>query len=305
MLRILLLFIVFFNLSIGFFVFLRNTKSLSSRAFSLLSIVTSIWTFINYMTAVSASLFWLRSSYALGSFVISGGLICVLIIFKKNIEYGKILAIAAVSTCFAVCSYLPGFIAASYNPLYFGAIFTGAAGWGLPLYSVFYATMGVLIMITLYKCEKRTSCDEEKYQLKYIFTGALITLVVSAFTSLILPSFSIFLVGGIDDIGFLFFLSLVAYSIIRHHLFHIQVIMMEIVTFGLWAFMLIHIFTAETFHQVLVESGLLMIMIIVGTILIQSVAQGIRQRNEIKDLTVNIESTYTTFDAVEKQGKTD
>ena len=281
--------VIFMNLILGCFVLSQNTKSQSHRIFSFMSLTAAVWT---YMNGTSISLIWLQSSYAFGALVISTGLIWTISITDIKLEKRKIIPIILLALFFCFGSFLPGFIIRSYHKSYSGAIPYGNYGWGLPFYSAFYLIIAFLIIWKLYKAAHVTVDQDKRNQLMNICYGALITLLVTAVTSFILPYFSIFPFGGMDNAAFLIFLSFIAYSITRHHLFNIRVITIELVTFALWIFILIRVLLSTTPHEVLTELGLLMVTVIFGVILIRSTLHEIRQREHIEKLAAELRSAY-------------
>ncbi len=291
--KIIQIVVIFLNLSLGVFVLSQNIKSFNNRIFSLMSFIAALWTFTNYMVDVSASLIWLQSSYALGALVISTGLIWTLSITETNLKKERYVPIILIALFFCSGSYLPSFIIKSYHETYPGTIIFEDPGWGLILYTIFYMIVAFLIIWKLYKAKINAVGKETKKQFRNIYYGALITLVVTLFSSFIFPLFSIFPFGGIDNAGFLIFLIFIAYSISKHHLFNIKVIAVQLTVFTLWIFILIRVILSKNLHNFLIEGILFIIALVLGILLIQAVLQGIKQRMEIEKLTENLKKAYT------------
>lgn len=74
-LSIILITVVFLNLSLSFFVLSQNYFSLNNRFFSLLSFTSGLWTFSNFMTGIQPVPIWLLSTYSFGALVIGIGII--------------------------------------------------------------------------------------------------------------------------------------------------------------------------------------------------------------------------------------
>ena len=276
--KIILAIVVFLNLSLSLFVITQDRKSLNGRFFALLSFLAALWAFANYMTGVYEIPFWLESTYALGATLVAVGLIWVLVITNQIFDKKKTLLISLVALIFFISSYVPGFIAKQYDQIYIGGVFTGEPGWGLFVYTIFYLLGAFLILWKLFITRKGSTESNRKSQLESIFIGALITLVITALTSFILPSLSIFSFSGLDSVGFLFFLTFIAYAITRQHLFNIKVIATELITFALWVFILIRTILAENIQDRMIEGGLLLVTIVVGILLIRSVIKEVSLR---------------------------
>src|SRR3989344_2661094 len=299
--KIILAVVVFLNLSLSFFVIGQNWKSFNNRFFSLLSFLASLWAFANYMTGVNPTPFWLESTYALGALLVAIGLVWVLVITNQIFNKKISTLIISVALVFSIFSYLPGFIASRYDQIYLGGVFVGKPGWGLYIYTIFYLVGAFLILWRLYKTRKITTDTNKKVQLESIFFGALITLVITALTSFILPSLSIFSFSGLDSVGFLFFLTFIAYAITRQHLFNIKVIATELITFALWVFILIRTILAENIQDRMIEGGLLLVTIVVGILLIRSVIKEVSLREKIQLLATDLQKANDRLTELDRQ----
>lgn len=300
-LKILLFIVVFLNLILSLFVIGQDYKSLNNRLFSLLSFLGALWAFANFMTGLMPIPFWLESTYALGSFLLAVGLIWVLIITDRLFSKTKALLIILIATFFSISSFIPGFIAEEYESIYIGGVFTGKPGLGLMVYTIFYLLGAFLILWKLFIASKHADTIEKRGQMLSIFYGALITLVITALTSFILPVFSIFSFSGLDSVGFLLFLSFIAYAITKQHLFNIKVIATELITFTLWVAILIRTLIAEDLQEMLVEGGLLLITIVVGILLIKSVIKEVNQREKIEKLAADLQVANERLLELDKQ----
>ncbi|MEK7609744.1 MAG: ATP-binding protein [Patescibacteria group bacterium] len=299
--KIILAIVVFLNLSLSFFVIGQNWRLLTNRFFSLLSFIASLWAFANYMTGVNPIPFWLESTYALGAILVAIGLIWVLVITNKVFNKKISLLIILVALAFSIGSYTPGFIASRYDQIYLGGVFTGTPGWGLIVYTVFYLIGAFLILWKLHKTHKVTLEKNRRVQLKSIFFGALITLVITALTSFILPSLSIFSFSGLDSIGFLFFLTFIAFAITKQHLFNIKVIATELITFALWIIILVRTLIADNTNDMFIEGSLLIITIAVGILLIRSVIKEVQSREKIQLLATDLEKANDRLTELDRQ----
>lgn len=301
-LKVILSIVVFLNLILSFFVITQNLKSLNNRFFSLLSFLAALWALANFMTGIEPIPFWLESTYALGALVVATGLIWVYVITTDfSLNKIKTLIITLISLFFAFGSFWPGFIAKRYDDIYIGGIFTGEPGLGLRIFTVFYLLGAFLILYRLLVSFRRANNAQKKNQFRSIFYGALITLLITALTSFILPAFSIFSFSGLDSIGFLVFLSFVAYAITKDNLFNIKVIATELVTFMLWIFILIRALIADNIQDMLIEGGLLVITIIVGILLIKSVIKEVKQREKIEKLAGDLQKANDRLTELDKQ----
>lgn len=288
------------NFSLSLFVITQNYRSMSNRFFALLSFLGGIWTFTNYMTGVQPTPFWSESTYAFGGSLVAVGLIWTLVITNKKFDKRKTRLIIFIATVFFFGSYIPGFIADPFVRVYLGG-FEGVPGWGLVPYTIFYLLGAVSILFKLFMAYKKSTELDKKSQFLFVFYGALVTLFITAFASFILPSFSIFAFSGVDCIGFLFFLSFVAYSITKHHLFNIKVLTTELITFVLWIFILVRTVIADNTQDMIIEGVLFILTVIFGIILIKSVIREVSQREKIQLLAADLQKANERLTELDRQ----
>ncbi len=290
MLKFILLLVIFLDLFLGFFVISENRKSWNNRLFSLLSFFSAIWTFTNYMTGVYPTAFWLESTYAIGSLVLGAGLVWVFFLVDKILDKKKIFIVSLGALSLFISSYLEGFIAKKYEKIYLGGAFVGESGFGLIIYTLVFLTAVVFILYKLFFAWQEEINKEIKTGLLYVFYGALATLTISFLTSFVFPLFHVFTLSGLDSIGFLIFLSFIAYATTKHHLFNIKVIATELLTFAIWVFLLVQVILADSLRGRFISGALLFLVIIFGIFLIRSVIKEVEQRNRLEDLTKELQT---------------
>src|SRR3989344_6292198 len=200
MLKYILLLVTFLNFFLSFFVISQDRKSWNNRFFFLLSFLAGIWTFTNFMTGIYATPFWLESTYAFGSLVISAGLMWTFILTDKFLDKKKLIFIFCSALFFFVASFWNGFIAERYDAIYLGGAFIGKPATGLIIYTIYFIIIASLILYKLFSTRSKIDDIKTRNQFLYVFYGALATLFISALTSFILPSISIFSFGGLDSL---------------------------------------------------------------------------------------------------------
>lgn len=300
-LNIILAVVVFLNISLSLFVLSQDFRSVNNRFFALLSLLSGLWTLANFMTGVHPFPFWLESTYAFGGLVIATGIIWILVVIEQNFNRKKSLVIFSIFFIFSLLSYYPGFIATRYDQIFGGGVFIGETGWGLVIYTVAFLIAAIYILLKLYVSYKHSPIGQKKSQLISIFYGTLILVIISAMTSFVLPSISVFSFGGLDSIGLLFFLFFIAYAMTKHHLFDIKVITTEIITFALWIFIFIRTVIADNVQDQIINAVLLLLMLVFGTLLIKSVIREVNQREKIEKLAADLKKANTRLLDLDKQ----
>lgn len=277
--------VIFINITLALFVFFQNQKATSNRLFFILASLGLLWNIANFFTNTFESLFWLQTTFAAGALTLSSGLIWVLFITDNTLNRVKILIIILIGFVFFSASYLKGFITVFNNKLGPTNILLGSPGWGLSMYATFYFIVFFIIIFKLYFAKKNTKNSTDKKQFSYILIGSGITLLISSFSSFVVPYyFSKFISNTLDSIGFLIFLSFIAYTITRHNLFKIRVITVEMITVALWLIILSRVVLADNNTELVIDLGILLFAIIFGIILIRATLKEISQREEIEKL---------------------
>lgn len=295
MITITLSLVVFLNLLLSFLSITQDRKSWINRFFSLLSFSAAIWTFTNLMTGIYPTSFWLKSTYSFGALVMSTGLAWTFLLTDKVFKIKKIAILYLFALFFFIASFFDGFIAKSYEAIYPGGAFEGEPGIGLIPYSIFFFFIAIMIIYNLISGHRKAINKDEKTKLRYILYGSIGALSVSFLTSFVFPIFEIYQFSGLDSIGFLIFLLTISYAVIKYRLLDIKTIVTELLVFAIWIFLLIRtVFTVQSknWQDFLLDGGLLILLIIVGTLLIRSVWKEVRQREKLEIMTEKIKRAY-------------
>ena len=158
------------------------------------------------------------------------------------------------------------------------------------VYAIYFILFVSLSYIRLFDTYYASKNSEEKNQLKFIVYGTLVGFIFGMIFNLFLP-----FTGDYRHIflGPLFSFSMVAsiaYSIRKHHLFNIKVIVTEVLIFVLWVFIFIRSLLSNTLEDQIVNSSLFIISVVTGIFLIRSVTKEVKQREEIEKLAGDLKS---------------
>ena len=159
------------------------------------------------------------------------------------------------------------------------------------LYVVIYFSWAYWILYKKYEQADITL----KTQLGYIFVGTFGSTTITLITNLGLLYFGYFNFNWVGQVGIIFMITFIFYSISKHHLFNIKLIAVEMVTFSLWIFMLIRVILSTTLKTALIEGGIFALTLIFGIILIRSVLHEIKQRQRIEEMAGDLKSAYETI----------
>jgi hypothetical protein len=289
--NILLILTIFLNILIGFFVLLQNPSSLFNRLFSYICFIAAIWSFANYMLVLSNSLFWLNSTYSLGSLLISTGFIWMILLTEDQITTKNIVWVYLVALFFCIVPFFPNYFIQSYHPNSL-VIRNGQINIGMILYSIYYFLFASLIFFKLFISYKKSKVELKRKQIKLILIGAVCTLTIMAVTSMILPFFSYFTFPGFDNFGFLVFITFITYTIYRHNLFNIKILTAHLFILCLWVTSFSLIFISTNNHTQVLYIIVFLLVFIFGIIYLQNILSSIRQRERIRELSQELMHAY-------------
>ncbi len=141
----------------------------------------------------------------------------------------------------------------------------------------------------------------ERRQTGLVAMGTTLAYVVALLPNLILPGFGNFTYIWIGTALTLIMTFSIGYAITKHHLFNVKIIATQLLTFGLWLFILIRTLLATTTEEQLIDSALLVITIVVGILLIRSVIDEVETREKVEVLAKDLEIANLRLKELDQQ----
>ncbi len=123
-----------------------------------------------------------------------------------------------------------------------------------------------------------------------IGVGVLIMFALIITSNFLLPAF--FSNARYIEFGALFvfpFIALTSYAIIKNKIFNVKVVSTELFTAALLILSLLQLIQSQEVWEVIVRSGIFLSLLAVGILLIKSVLIEIQQREELQELTTQLE----------------
>ena len=149
------------------------------------------------------------------------------------------------------------------------------------LFTVIWVFIVLYAHYELFKAYKKIKDREKKLQIKY-FIIAFIVAYAGGATSY-LPVF------GIDFYPYFNFTipiytAVMSYAILKLHFLNVKIIVVQLLTFGVWIAMSVQFFLVDTLQAKLMQGLLLVFVLIFGILIIRSVQKEVAQREEIQKL---------------------
>ncbi len=294
-------------------VLFKNPRNKINRIFSGISFCIAFWIFAAFMADVGAkeekiALFW-NNMAIIGPSLVPSLFLWFSFIFpsqKKKVGSRKIILL-----------FLPSIFLLILSPTRFNTKEVRFTEWGTdftpgPLYLfllvflVIYMGIGFWNLIKKYK----KSQVEQKVQIKYLFSGFFITLILGATFNLILPLF--FSYGRLSSFGAptsLFFIGLVSYAITKKELFRIKVVLTHLLVIIFAILLLVEFCLSKSVYEYIRNGALFLIFLLVGYLLVRSVFKEIKDTITINNLNKKLlereTALHKTFEEIaeERRGR--
>lgn len=292
--NILVLLVGFVGMIYGLIVYSGNKKNKTNIWFFLFVLSVAFWSismfFFRSSADVPSAIFWAKILY-FSATIIPACFLGFSYIFPEDKPFftsWKNYLIFIPFIFIAVISLLPEVLIKSVNIISGKEkeiIFNKPAYALYSLYINIYFGWNYVVLIRKYF----KSSGVIKTQLAYIIIGTLVSTLVGVTTNLLLPTFGIFALNWVGQVGLIVMITTIFYAILKHHLFDIKIIAAEILTFIVWIVLLVQFILADTLQAKFMGLSLLIFVGIFGVLLIKSVIKEVRAREEIEELATKLE----------------
>ncbi|MEK7646515.1 MAG: histidine kinase dimerization/phospho-acceptor domain-containing protein [Patescibacteria group bacterium] len=277
--------------SLGVVVLLNDKKNKINQLFAVVSAVTAYWIITNTLITLEPVNFWVKHAYATGIILTPTILTWVYYFIHKKGMRGLLKSILWSSTILLYfLSISTNLIIANVERSFTGG-FDGTFGILFPIFGLQFILISIYILYLITKAFIDAS-GIEKRQYGYVASGLYGFGFIVGIVNFILPILGITSLIPLDSIGSIIFISAISLAILRHHLFNIKVIAVELVTFTLWIVILIRTVLSETREDIVIQGSLFVVSVVLGIVLIRSVLSEIRQREQIEKLAREIKTAY-------------
>ncbi len=226
--RLLLIFVFFSNLILGFFVYSKDRKNPINISFCTLTTFIALWIFgifmvLTFWNSTDKILSWGKFTFASGTFMASSFAIFSIIFRHENFQSVKTYVyLLALSSCiFAVLSILPS----SIKSVVFeeGKI---KAYYGITIYIwALYELFCWLLILYSLSNKWRKGNGIEKLRIQYMFFGIVLTTTFIAITSIIIPlMLNNVRIAAFGPCFIMIMIGCIAYAIVKHRLMDINLL---------------------------------------------------------------------------------
>jgi len=277
--------------TLGFFVFLRKKKSPINQIFFFFCSAITIWSVFYFQWQVSVTesqaLFWSRALMA-GAVFIPVGYLHFLFVLTGDSKKKKIFLtfFYLLFSFFFISNFTPLFVKNVEPKLNF--LF-----WPNPgiLYHPFLLAWLFCAFYSVYFLIRKISKTEglTRSQLKFILFGTIIGYLGGITNYLLWYDIPIPPVGNWTAI---FYILIIAYAILKYRLLEIRIIATEFLVGLISLILLSQVITAETILARALNIGALILFFFSGYLLIRSVSQEIKRREQVVKIKNRLEKAY-------------
>ena len=279
----------------GFLVLSNGRNNKINRTFALFSIAAIFYSIINYLsyhTNDPILILWLLRLVLLSAVLYSAVLFYFVYIFvyrstfSRNI-YNWVFGVFISSV--AVIVLLPITFPEIEILAPIGAVSKAKHGPGMAFFGIavtFFVFSSIILLFN--KVLRTTRSDRRQFVLILIGTSITYTLII-IFNFILPVIFTNLTYIPLVPLFTIPFISLTAYAIIKHHLFNVKVIATELLTFALWLTLLVITVNTNTLGDLLLQSIVFVVSVVVGIFLIRSVMKEVAMREKMEELAVKLE----------------
>lgn len=307
--NILILVIAIINLVYGALIYLKDRKNSIGILFFLLTISVGIWGLSMFMFRSAQeeylSLFFARILY-FSAAVIPFVFIYFSTIFPEKLEPLKFWQKYILPIPFFVIMLLsltPGYliegtqiIAGSETHVLFNKFYH----FLYVCYINIFFLYGYFVLFRKY-FKNRVKDIVLSTQIIYIIAGTFISTIISVFTNLMGPYLGFFELNWVGQIATIIMISSISYAILKHHLFNIKLVLVELAVLLLNMFLLFNVFTSHATADMVLNISVSLFVLFFSVILVRGIYKEIHDREKIEELAKEMEVGNERLRAMEGQ----
>lgn len=307
--NVLLWIIAIANIALGLLIGLKDRKNIVNRSFGNFAISIAFWSFVliafRNFDQEEIALFTIKLSYFAAVFIAASFWdFSVAFTSQKLLSGIKRSLLWGGAFLMGFLLMVPSFLTRSivYNP-WGKSVMLGIPDYFLfTIYFLFFFFGGLLIIGKRLRC----STGFERLQLKFIFWSVLLAGSGGVAFNLFMPSpfwdeWRFIWIGPIFTFLIVLFIT---YAIAKHRLLNIKAIAAELLTVALIVGLAIELFLSPNLIAALFRLIILVFVTVSGVLLVRSVINEVKRREEMERLKNELEVAYAKLQEVD-QAKTD
>ena len=275
-----------------------------NRNFFIVTILSAIWSFGFYQlintNSLNYAIFW-RWFMESGSILLPIWWLKFVYEFLEISSSKRILIVAYIVGGLVwilnfADLYIPGvFVTNMGHKLVFN--YYPTAGFGYYLFSFYFGFVIIYSLFLVYK-EFRKNSGIRARQIEFVLFAAALGFAGGGMT--FLPTLNV-LIPPVGVIFFSVYPAIIAYAILKHHLFSIKLILVELAILLLNMFLLFNVFTSHATVDFVLNISVSLFVFIFSIILMRGIYKDIRDRERIEGLAKEMAVTNEKLHILEQQ----
>ncbi len=280
---------------LGFVAFFSNSKSITAKSFLTFTIANSLWGLSNYLLYQfhdsRTALFFIRLSMFFAIWQ-AYSLFQLAYIFPKE-EGGlpyQMTHILLPMTVFISAVTLTPLVFTQIDTAAMGVIPSALPGPGIAAFAALAVGLVVGGIVSLLQRFWKSE-GQARSQLRLFTIGVTLMFIFIISLNFILPAFFHFYSFVPFGAFFTFpFIAFTGYAVLKHHLLNVKIFATEILAFFLLLLASLEILLSHSQSEVIFRSIILIALLVVNILLIRSVLNEVRQREEMQSLTQELKT---------------
>ncbi|MBU0570310.1 hypothetical protein KKB40_06085 [Patescibacteria group bacterium] len=277
------------SLILGFIVFFGNRKSTTNKLFLFFAIVNAFWSVFNYLAYqvidVVLALWIVRLVMFFAALQTYSFYLLMHTFPKDKLQLSKKkIILMTLSVLFVLILTLSPFVFPKVE-LIPRQVPKPVTALGVALFGVVAISSVVGGIVLLIRKTPRAP-SKEKGQFRYLLAGVILMfllIIIFNFLFVVLFGNSSFIpLSAVFTLPFVVFTS---YAIIRHELLDVKIVGAELLTFALIIAAFVEVVLSSTLSEIIFRSGVFIVLLIFGVLLIRSVMSEVKQRERLQELT--------------------
>lgn len=287
-------------MSLGALVISYGWRDKINKVYFLLAASTALWGFGYWLwlnsTSIDSALFWIRIASIGSLFIPISYFHWVSLVLGIAHDKKKIIrASYLISIIFLLFSFSDFFISGVQQKLFFDFWPNPGILYSLYLAFIYFGLFSYAIYLLFKKY--KLSANHKKSKILYIILGSIAGFGGGAtnfflWYDIAIPPYGNFLVA--------LYPIILAYATLKYELFNAKLIATELLVFIIWIAIFAEVLLADSFKEKILESGLLIFVIIFGVLIIRSVLNEVRQKEELAKLSSKLQKANEHLKELDK-----
>ncbi|MCK4351836.1 hypothetical protein KAW65_00320 [candidate division WOR-3 bacterium] len=267
-------------LGLAVIVLLRAKGNIANWTFTIFILGVAGWNLSIALFQLTSNVWWGKLPFTFSCIIIASFWLFSKCFPKARIKKNELVVVLPWLAFLIISLFFTNFL---YTRFSIDGYITGELGILYPIFGLFFIAYFVWAFVNLF-LKFRKSKGLARLQIGYVLWGSLLFGIGGVTTNLILPSFGIYNFNTLGPAFAVILVVFTSYAILKHRLFHIRVIVTELLVSGILLVLFIQTILFKSLVELVWRSIFLIVVSILGWLLIKGMLQEIERRKKIQKL---------------------